>query len=74
MKLDQPEFHVVQTPEHDHIVQSETEAIEILQNGKVDIEEETDDVSVMKVDYDRDDWTIQSLPWQRIAIKLLSEA
>jgi len=30
-------------------------------------------VSVIKVDYERDDWTIQSLPWQRIALKLLSE-
>lgn len=73
MKLETSTFHVVQTSDQDHIVKTETEAIDILQNGGVDIEGDGDDVSVVKVDYDNDDWAIQSLPWQRIAIKLLSE-
>jgi len=73
MKLDTRTFHVVQTTDQDHIVKTEAEAIEILQNGAVDIDGDGDDVSVVKVDYDNDDWAIQSLPWQRIAIKLLSE-
>lgn len=73
MKLEQKNFHVVQTPENDHIVESEAEAIGILQNGEVDIDGDGDDVSVVEVDYDADDWAIQTLPWQRIAIKLLSE-
>lgn len=73
MKLEDTTFHVVQTPGTDHIVKTEAEAIDILQNGAVDIDEAGEDVSVVKIDYDRDDWTIQSLPWQRIAIKLLSD-
>jgi len=75
MKLDTSTFHVVQTSDQDHIVKTEAEAIDILQNGAVDIDgdKDGDDVSVVKVDYDNDDWAIQSLPWQRIAIKLLSE-
>ncbi len=73
MKLETSTFHVVQTSDQDHIVKTESEAIDILQNGGVDIEGDGDDVSVVKVDYDNDDWAIQSLPWQRIAIKLLSE-
>jgi hypothetical protein len=73
MKLDTSTFHVVQTGDQDHVVKTESEAIDILQNGAVDIDGDGDDVSVVKVDYDNDDWAIQSLPWQRIAIKLLSE-
>lgn len=73
MQIEQEQFHVVQTPNTDHIVTSENEAIDILQNGEVDIDEDSDDVSVVKVDYEGGDWAIQSLAWQRIAIKLLSE-
>jgi|APHM01.1.fsa_nt_gi hypothetical protein len=73
MQIDDTEFHVVQTPDSDHIVESEQEAIALLQNGAVDIDGESDDVSVVRVNYDRDDWVIESLPWQRIALKLLSE-
>lgn len=73
MQIDDSTFHVVQTTETDHIVQSEAEAIDILQNGAVDVDPDGDDVSVIKVDYENDDWAIQSLPWQRIALKLLSE-
>lgn len=73
MQIDNQTFHVVQTPDRDHVVQTEQEAIGVLQNGAADIDADGDDVSVMKIDYDRDDWTIQSLPWQRIAIKLLSD-
>jgi len=73
MKLDTSTFHVVQTSDRDHLVKTEAEAIDILQNGAVDIDGDGDDVSVVKVDYDNDDWAIQSLPWQRIALKLLSD-
>jgi len=73
MKLDNSTFHVVQTSDQDHLVKTEAEAIDILQNGAVEIDGDGDDVSVVKVDYDNDDWAIQSLPWQRIAIKMLSE-
>jgi len=73
MQIDDNTFHVVQTTDDDYIVQSEADAIDILQNGAVDVDPDSEDVSVIKVDYGRDDWTIQSLPWQRIALKLLSE-
>jgi hypothetical protein len=73
MKLNTSTFHVVQTSDQDHIVKTEAEAIDILQNGAVEIDGDGEDVSVVKVDYDNEDWAIQSLPWQRIAIKMLSE-
>lgn len=70
MNLENREFHVVQTPDEDHIVQSEEQAIDIL--SSIDIDPDNDDVQVVKVDYSHDDWAIQSLAWQRIAIKLLA--
>jgi len=70
MNLENREFHVVQTPDEDHIVQSEEQAIDIL--SSIDIDPDNDDVQVVKVDYSDDDWAIQSLAWQRIAIKLLA--
>jgi len=73
MQIEDNSFHVVQTAADDYIVQTEADAIDILQNGAVDVDPDSEDVSVIKVDYERDDWTIQSLPWQRIALKLLSE-
>jgi len=70
MNLENREFHVVQTPDEDHIVQSEEQAIDIL--SSIDIDPDNDDIQVVKVDYSDDDWAIQSLAWQRIAIKLLA--
>jgi hypothetical protein len=70
MNLENRTFHVVQTPEEDHIVESEEEAIDIL--SSIDIDPDNDDVQVVNVDYSDDDWAIQSLAWQRIAIKLLA--
>jgi hypothetical protein len=70
MNLESRKFHVVQTPDEDHIVQSEEQAIDIL--SSIDIDPDNDDVQVVKVDYSDDDWAIQSLAWQRIAIKLLA--
>lgn len=72
MIVENQSFYVVQTPDEDHLVSSESEAIEQLQNG-TDIDPETDDVSVAEVSYSDDDWTIKELPWQRIALKLLQE-
>lgn len=73
MQIDNSSFHVVQTADDDYIVQTEADAIDILQNGQVDVDPDSEDVSVIQVDYDHEDWTIQSLPWQRIALKLLSD-
>jgi hypothetical protein len=75
MKLKNRTFVVVQTPDQeDHIVKTETEAINLLQNGDVDIDGAGgDDVSVLKIAYDNDDWAVESLGWQRILFEMLSE-
>jgi len=70
MKIDNGTFYVVQTPGEDHVVMSEDDAIEELQNGP-EFDPETEDVSVAEVSYADDDWTIKELPWQQIALKLL---
>jgi len=64
------QFHVVETAEEEWIVNSEQKAIDKL--ASIDIDPEGDDVKVVKVDHDGGDWAIESLPWQRVAIKLLA--
>jgi hypothetical protein len=70
LRVHDSEFHVVETAEEEWIVNSEQAAIDKL--ASIDIDPEADDVKVVKVDHDGGDWAIESLPWQRVAIKLLA--
>jgi hypothetical protein len=71
-EIDDSEFHVVQSADGDFFVQSETDAVDLLRSDEIEVDDEGDEVSVVRVSYDGEDWTITSLPWQRIALKLLS--
>jgi hypothetical protein len=70
LRVHDSEFHVVETADQEWIVNSEQAAIDKL--ASIDIDAEGDDVKVVKVDHDGGDWAIESLPWQRVAIKLLA--
>lgn len=70
MIVENQSFYVVQTPEEDHIVSTEDEAVAQLQNGS-EIDPDSENVSVAEVNYTDDDWTIKELPWQSIALQLL---
>lgn len=73
MQVQNERFYVVQTPDNDHVLASEDEAIAHLKQNGDGIDPETEDVSVAEVAYGGDDWTIKELPWQRIALQLLQE-
>jgi hydrogenase maturation factor HypE len=71
-EIEDGEFHVVQSADGDFFVQTETDAVDLLRSDEIEVSGEGDDVSVVRLNYDGEDWTITSLPWQRIALKLLS--
>jgi len=70
LRVHDSEFHVVETAEEEWIVNNEQAAIDKL--GSIDIDPNGEDVKVVKVNHDDGDWAIESLPWQRVAIKLLA--
>jgi len=72
MIVENESFFVVQTPDDDHVVASEDDAIAKLKNG-AEIDPDTEDVTVAEVSFTDDDWTIKELPWQRIALQLLQD-
>lgn len=71
MKITDKTFYVVQSPDSDHVLPSEAEAIDHLRSNATNVDPESDDLSVVEVSFDNDDWTIKELPWQRIALELL---
>jgi len=64
-------FFMVQLPNGQSIHQTEDEAIEYLQNRAQDVDPETDDVNVVRVSVENEDWTIAEMSWQNIALRLM---
>jgi hypothetical protein len=48
-----------------------TDAISHLRENADGIDPDGDDVSIVEVSIDGDDWQIKELPWQQIALELL---
>lgn len=64
-------FFMVQLPDRQSIHQTESEAIEYLQDRAQDVNPETDDVNVVRVSVEDEDWTIAEMSWQNIALRLM---
>lgn len=63
-------FYYVRERDEETLFKTQSEAIEALQ--KIDSDElDEDAISVVKVDVDGMDWSIQQLGWERIALELL---
>jgi hypothetical protein len=73
MKVSYDTFHVVDVAGERHIYDSEDDAIDHLRENTNDVDPEGDDVSVVQVSIEGEDWTITELPWQQIALRLLQE-
>jgi len=71
LEIEDGTFYMVQIPAGDTLHQTEEEAIEFLQNQVDNVDPETDDVSVVRVSVENDDWTIAEMSWQNIALRLM---
>jgi len=73
MRVDGEVLYVAQFPGEDHVFATKDEAIDALQNNGDDIDPESEDVSIVEVDFSDEDWAVMELAWQEIALQLLQE-
>ena len=73
MELDNHTFYLVQLPGEKTLHQSEEEAITHLKANADGLDAESDDVSVVRVSVENEDWTIAEMSWQTIAIQLMEK-
>jgi hypothetical protein len=64
-------FYMVQLPENKTIHETEDEAINYLKDNANNVDPEEEDVSLVEVSVEGDDWTIAEMPWQTIALRLM---
>lgn len=66
-------FYMVRLPGSDTIHQNEDEAIDHLKGNVENVNPESEDVSVVRVSVENDDWTIAEMSWQNIALRLMGD-
>lgn len=71
IEITEDTFFLVQLPGSKTLHEEETEAIEYLQERAEGLEPESDEISVIRVSVDGEDWTIAELSWQNIALRLM---
>ena len=73
MEVKNNDFYMIQLPDSQTIHQTESDAIAHLKEKAEGISPESDDISVVRVSVDDDDWTIAEMSWQNIALRLMGE-
>lgn len=74
MKVEGEQFYLARFPDNDYLFTDKSEAIDKLkENGEGIDTDAGDEISIVEVDYEEDDWSIMELPWQQIALQLLNE-
>lgn len=66
-------FFLVQIPEGKTIHDNEDGAIKYLRQRADNVNPEEDEVAVVRVSVDGEDWTIAEMSWQNIALKLMGD-
>lgn len=64
-------FFMVQLPDGKTLHQTENEAIEYLRDRAENVDPETDEVNVVRVSVENEDWTVAEMSWQNIALRLM---
>ena len=64
-------FYMVQLPSEKTLHQTQDEAIEYLRKRAENVDPETDEVNVVRVSVENEDWTIAEMSWQNIALRLM---
>lgn len=73
LELTDSTFHMVRLPEGETIHQQEADAINYLEQNADDIDPQSEEVSVVKVTVEGEDWTIAEMSWQTIALQLMGD-
>lgn len=72
IQLENDTFYLVHLPGEKTIHNEEEEAIDYLREHAEGVDPESEDVSVVRVSVEDEDWTIAEMSWQTIALELMS--
>lgn len=73
LQIEDDTFYMIQLPGNKTIHQSEDDAIDYLEDQAEGIDPGSDNVNVVRVSVENDDWTIAEMSWQNIALRLMGE-
>lgn len=71
LQISEDQFYLVMLPEGKTLHDNEKEAIDYLKENAGNVNPENDEVSVVEVTVEGDDWTIAEMSWQSIALELM---
>lgn len=71
LSVDDDTFYLVNLPDEKTLHNEEDRAIDYLRNESENVDPESDDVSVVRIEVEGDDWTIAEMSWQTIALRLM---
>jgi len=71
LSVDDGTFYLVHLPDEKTLHNEENEAIDYLRNQSEQVDPESDDVSVLRVEVEGEDWTIAEMSWQTIALRIM---
>ncbi|NHN48396.1 hypothetical protein G9464_12440 [Halostella sp. JP-L12] len=73
LQIEDNTFYLVQLPEEKTLHESEDAAINHLKENAENLDPENDEVSLIEVSVEGEDWTIAEMPWQNIALRLMGD-
>lgn len=73
MNIDNGEFYLVRIPDSKTLHKTEQEAISHLKSNVDNVDPESDDISIVRVSVEGEDWAIAEMSWQNIALQLMGE-
>lgn len=73
MEINNGEFYLVKIPRKKTLHKTEEGAISHLKSNVDNVNPESDDVSIVKVSIEGEDWAIAEMSWQNIALQLMGE-
>lgn len=65
------EFYLIELPSGKTIHDTEEEAVNHLKDNANDIDPNAENISLLRINFDDEDWTIAEMSWQNIALRLM---
>lgn len=73
LEIDNDTFYLVKLPDQKTLHSNEDDAINHLKQNAGGVDPESEEVSVVRVSVEGEDWTIAEMSWQSIALQLMGE-
>lgn len=73
LEVSEDTFYLVQLPGKNTLHNNESEAIKFLKDNADDVDPDDEQVSVVRISVEGEDWTIAEMSWQTIALQLMGD-